>query len=207
MSPAVARPGFRGFFFQAEDGIRDFCLSRGLGDVYKRQVCTNQLPYIWNGNPYNTAGQYTDTLISTTAGCDTIAVLNLAITAMIRDTTNATVCTNQLPYIWNGNPYNTAGQYTDTLISTTGGCDTIAVLNLAITALIRDTTNATVCTNQLPYIWNGNPYNTAGQYIDTLISTTGGCDTIAVLNLSITAMIRDTTNATCLLYTSDAADE
>ena len=23
--------------FQAEDGIRDFCLSRGLGDVYKRQ--------------------------------------------------------------------------------------------------------------------------------------------------------------------------
>ena len=26
-----------GFFFQAEDGIRDFCLSRGLGDVYKRQ--------------------------------------------------------------------------------------------------------------------------------------------------------------------------
>ena len=24
-------------FFQAEDGIRDFCLSRGLGDVYKRQ--------------------------------------------------------------------------------------------------------------------------------------------------------------------------
>ena len=25
-------------FFQAEDGIRDFCLSRGLGDVYKRQM-------------------------------------------------------------------------------------------------------------------------------------------------------------------------
>ena len=26
------------FFFQAEDGIRDCLLSRGLGDVYKRQV-------------------------------------------------------------------------------------------------------------------------------------------------------------------------
>ncbi len=26
------------FFFQAEDGIRDFCLSRGLGELYKRQV-------------------------------------------------------------------------------------------------------------------------------------------------------------------------
>eukprot|EP00828_Plagiopyla_frontata_P038739 TRINITY_DN50857_c0_g1_i1.p2 TRINITY_DN50857_c0_g1~~TRINITY_DN50857_c0_g1_i1.p2 ORF type:complete len:147 (-),score=9.25 TRINITY_DN50857_c0_g1_i1:14-454(-) len=39
------------FFFQAEDGIRDFCLSRGLGDVYKRQ--TNYMPSpvdIWNIN-------------------------------------------------------------------------------------------------------------------------------------------------------------
>ncbi len=27
------------FFFQAEDGIRDFCMSRGLGDVYRSQVC------------------------------------------------------------------------------------------------------------------------------------------------------------------------
>ena len=30
------------FFFQAEDGIRDFCLSRGLGDVYKRQAVGKQ---------------------------------------------------------------------------------------------------------------------------------------------------------------------
>ena len=46
------------FFFQAEDGIRDLVRSRGLGDVYKRQVLlvpgvaeagtTNQ-PYA-NGN-------------------------------------------------------------------------------------------------------------------------------------------------------------
>ena len=32
-----------GFFFQAEDGIRDLVRSRGLGDVYKRQnlICTS----------------------------------------------------------------------------------------------------------------------------------------------------------------------
>ena len=29
-----------GFFFQAEDGIRDLVRSRGLGDVYKRQILT-----------------------------------------------------------------------------------------------------------------------------------------------------------------------
>ena len=29
---------FSFFFFQAEDGIRDLVRSRGLGDVYKRQL-------------------------------------------------------------------------------------------------------------------------------------------------------------------------
>ena len=31
------------FFFQAEDGIRDLVRSRGLGDVYKRQL--ESIPY------------------------------------------------------------------------------------------------------------------------------------------------------------------
>ena len=31
-------------FFQAEDGIRDLVRSRGLGDVYKRQVCRLRRP-------------------------------------------------------------------------------------------------------------------------------------------------------------------
>eukprot|EP00656_Telonema_subtile_P024138 TRINITY_DN26039_c0_g1_i1.p1 TRINITY_DN26039_c0_g1~~TRINITY_DN26039_c0_g1_i1.p1 ORF type:complete len:155 (+),score=1.35 TRINITY_DN26039_c0_g1_i1:19-483(+) len=32
------------FFFQAEDGIRDLVRSRGLGDVYKRQLLGGYLP-------------------------------------------------------------------------------------------------------------------------------------------------------------------
>src|SRR4030095_4594197 len=167
-----------------------------LTDTTNATVCTAQLPYIWNGNPYSIAGTYTDTLISTTGGCDTLATLNLIINALLTDTTNATVCTAQLPYIWNGNPYSIAGTYTDTLISTTGGCDTLATLNLVINTLLTDTTNATVCTAQLPYIWNGNPYSIAGTYTDTLVSTTGGCDTLATLNLVINTLLTDTTNAT-----------
>ena len=37
------------FFFQAEDGIRDFCLSRGLGDVYKRQYLYLSIFYFCAG--------------------------------------------------------------------------------------------------------------------------------------------------------------
>ena len=32
------------FFFQAEDGIRDLVRSRGLGDVYKRQMLRPTIP-------------------------------------------------------------------------------------------------------------------------------------------------------------------
>ena len=41
--------GLRGFFFQAEDGIRDRSPSRGLGDVYKRQRQQKELglSYDW----------------------------------------------------------------------------------------------------------------------------------------------------------------
>src|SRR5436190_1612528 len=151
---------------------------------------------MWNGNRYSIAGTYRDTLASTTGGCDTAAVLNLTVNTILTDTTNATVCTSQLPYIWNGNRYSIAGTYKDTLASTTGGCDTAAVLNLTVNAILRDTTNATVCTSQLPYIWNGNSYSIAGTYTDTLASTTGGCDTATVLNLMVNAILRDTTNAT-----------
>ena len=31
------------FFFQAEDGIRDLVRSRGLGDVYKRQLVLDRV--------------------------------------------------------------------------------------------------------------------------------------------------------------------
>ncbi len=36
----IIPPVRRFFLFQAEDGIRDCLLSRGLGDVYKRQDYT-----------------------------------------------------------------------------------------------------------------------------------------------------------------------
>mgnify|MGYP007112049577 CR=1 FL=1 len=38
MERTMREKGKDDFFFQAEDGIRDLVRSRGLGDVYKRQV-------------------------------------------------------------------------------------------------------------------------------------------------------------------------
>ncbi len=159
-------------------------------------ICANQVPFTWYGNQYSTSGIYTDTIPSTTGGCDTVATLTLTVNVLPTITDNVTICANQLPYTWNGNTYNSQGTYTDTLINTTGGCDTVATLVLQVNPLIITQENVIVCANQLPYTWNGNTYGNAGTYTDTLPSTTGGCDTVATLILEVNPLILSTLSVT-----------
>src|SRR5207253_90774 len=153
----------------------------------------NQLPYTWNGLTLSAAGTYSDTLTSA-AGCDSIATLILKVNAVLRDTTTQTICQNQLPYSWNGLTLNAAGRSEDRRAGTDCS-DSIATLVLKVNAVLRDTTNQTICQNQLPYSWNGLTLNAAGTYSDTLTSA-AGCDSIATLILKVNAVLRDTTTQT-----------
>jgi hypothetical protein len=154
-------------------------------------VCSNQLPYNWNGTNYNTAGSYTFTTTNA-AGCDSVATLNMSIKATTVSTTNVAVCSNQLPYNWNGTNYNTAGSYTFTTTNA-AGCDSVATLNMSIKATTVSTANVAVCSNQLPYNWNGTNYSTAGSYTFTTTNA-AGCDSVATLNMSIKSPTTSTTN-------------
>ena len=156
-------------------------------------ICPPQLPYTWNGNTYNAAGLYTVTLISS-SGCDSVATLNLFVNAVVTSTTDITICTVQLPYLWNGQTYNAGGSYNVTLINI-AGCDSIATLNLTVNNQVTSTTNVSICNTQLPYSWNGNSYNAAGSYNVTLVSS-AGCDSVATLNLTVNNAVTSTTDVT-----------
>ncbi|MEI2747430.1 MAG: hypothetical protein V9E88_01555 [Ferruginibacter sp.] len=131
-------------------------------------ICSNQLPYSWNSQTYNAAGTFNVTLTSS-AGCDSIATLNLTVNPVVTSTTNTTICSNQLPYSWNSQTYNAAGTFNVTLTSS-AGCDSIATLNLTVNPVVTSTTNTTICSNQLPYSWNSQTYNAAGTFNVTLTS-------------------------------------
>src|SRR5438093_49177 len=161
-----------------------------LRDTTTQTICENQLPYSWNGLSLTAAGTYSDTLTSA-AGCDSIATLILTVNAVLRDTTIQTICENQLPYTWNGLSLTAAGTYSDTLTSA-AGCDSIATLILTVNAVLRDTTNQTICENQLPYTWNGLSLTAVGTYNDTLTSDED-CDSIHNAILIVNAVLRDTT--------------
>lgn len=145
-------------------------------------VCSNQLPYLWNGNNYNSAGNYSITLVNN-AGCDSITNLNLTVTPTSNSSTTISVCQGELPYLWNGNSYTSAGTYSVTLVSTSG-CDSVATLQLILLPVSTSTTVRSICSGELPFLWNGNSYNSAGNYNVTLRGV-NGCDSIARLDLTL----------------------
>ncbi|MDT8308799.1 MAG: gliding motility-associated C-terminal domain-containing protein, partial [Bacteroidales bacterium] len=152
-------------------------------------ICFNDLPYIWHGNNYYLAGIYIDTLVNQ-YGCDSIATLDLLVDPVGYSTTYDTICYNDLPYVWGGNNYYSAGTYVDSL-TTTWGCDSLATLILHVNPVTYSTTWDTICDNQT-YSWNGNTYNTAGSY-DTTFINQYGCDSIATLILHINPVTYSTT--------------
>ena len=147
-------------------------------------ICNNQLPFSWNNLTFNNAGSQTDTLVGAN-GCDSLATLNLSIYSTPSSTTNISICSSQLPYLWNSLTFNTGGSQTDTLIGT-NGCDSLAILNLSVLSAAFSSTDISVCPLALPYSWNNLTFNSAGSQTDTLL-TANGCDSLATLNLTITS--------------------
>jgi hypothetical protein len=89
--------------------------------------------------------------------------------------------------------YDTAGTYTDTLISV-GGCDSIVTLQLSVSG---DTTYLmdTICANT-SLAFNGTNIDSAGVYVANL-QTAGGCDSAVILHLILSY---DTSACASLLY-------
>jgi gliding motility-associated-like protein len=145
-------------------------------------ICTNQLPYSWNGQTFASAGTYSVSLLST-LGCDSIATLKLIANSFLTSTTRVGICPSLLPYSWNGRTYNAAGTYTTTL-QNARGCDSVATLILTSDPVLTSTTDTTVCSTQMPFSWNGDKYNLEGTYSKRM-RTSAGCDSIATLILKL----------------------
>ena len=145
-------------------------------------ICTGQLPYSWNGQSLTQAGVYTANL-KTQAGCDSVNTLTLSVSSTLTSFNNLAICPNQLPYSWNNQSLTQAGTYTANL-KTAAGCDSVATLTLVVSNTLTSSTNITLCGNQLPYSWNGQTITAAGTFTANLTST-GGCDSVATLNVTI----------------------
>src|SRR5678816_4345843 len=145
-------------------------------------VCQSALPFNWNSQSITAAGTYTANLTSV-AGCDSIATLNVIVNSVVTSTTDTTVCQSALPFDWNGQSITAAGTYTANLTSGSG-CDSVATLNVVINSVVTSTIDTTVCQSALPFDWNGQSITAAGTFTANLTSASG-CDSVATLNVII----------------------
>ena len=112
-------------------------------------------------------------------------------------TTHTSICASALPYIWNGKTFTTAGS--DTVhLTNTGGCDSVATLNLA---LFPNTSATQIVSSCKSYRWSKNNqlYPVSGVY--TYISTNKyGCADTAILNLTVTPLTSVANITRCASY-------
>lgn len=148
--------------------------------------------YTLNSQTYTSSGSYSQTFTNT-SGCDSIINLNLTIYQPNTSQTTTSICSTNLPYVWNGLSILSAGSYSDTLVNS-NGCDSIAQLNLQVKNATYSSTSVSVCNTDLPFNWNGNSYTTAGSYTANFINSVG-CDSIATLVLTLKNATSSTTTA------------
>src|SRR5207249_2397489 len=143
---------------------------------------------------FNAPGSLIDTVASTTGGCDTARTINVTAIPLLTSTVNITVCENGFPATILGHLFNAPGTLTDTVASTTGGCDTARTINVTAVPLLTSTVNITVCENAFPATILGHVFNAPGTLTDTVVSTTGGCDTARTINVTAETLIPSTVN-------------
>ena len=159
--------------------------------VSNYSICSSNLPYIWNGITYNTAGNYT--YISKNAfGCDSTAVLNLTVKIpSSAPVLNQTICRGD-SVVFYGATYKIPGTYYAHLTNAVG-CDSVGTLVLKEKLPTTSTTNLSICSSGFPYSWNGKSLNAAGTYTYTLINA-AGCDSVGTLVLKEKLPTTSTTN-------------
>ena len=185
----------------AFEGVSYYGNSFGLDDIninacpttgFNATTADACYTYSWaaNGQTYTQSGTYTYTYTGS-AGCPATDTLYLTISQPVRDTTITSSC---FSYVWslNNQTYTQSGTYTFEESVPGQPCPIIHTLILQILG----TNNAQTATACDTYTWSANneTYTTSGVYLYN--NTTGGCNSIDTLYLTINNSTVSTTNET-----------
>ncbi|MBQ8721298.1 MAG: T9SS type A sorting domain-containing protein [Paludibacteraceae bacterium] len=137
------------------------------------------------------AGVYKQKL-SSSNGCDSVVVLDLAVEPAIRVIVDDTICSGQ-KFVFNGKEYTSTGLYVDTLVSAVTGCDSIITLALKVNEAIYITKAMNICFGE-SYQFGSQTITSSGSYIEEFVSV-DGCDSIVTLEATVLPDYRRTIRA------------
>jgi len=145
-------------------------------------ICSNQLPLNWNGLQIVEAGEYLVNLPSET-GCDSLILLTLEVQSSLIENITVSVCESDFPYNFNGNQITASGTF-QYAFQNGAGCDSIVNLNVLLASIYQSSNTLELCSNELPYTWQGQSLTDAGNYAADY-TTQFGCDSSFLLTLIV----------------------
>ena len=147
--------------------------------LFEIDACEGQ-PVVFNGQMLVESGVYT-ALLTNSNGCDSLVVLDLVIVPTTGSATEASICANE-GYPFNGEVLTEAGTYVFVLTNA-AGCDSTAVLNLAVLPVSNTTVEARICEGET-YLFNGTALSESGGY-EATFTNIAGCDSTVALLLQV----------------------
>ena len=119
-------------------------------------VCSNDIPFEWNGLTVDTAGLYQTYVLSSSGRVDSVATMIVSIAAESYTTLYDTICYGEM---YDGQLFSN-DTITTTILTNALGCDSIVTLNLTVLTDI-EVQYDTICDGE-SYYWNGMWYNQSG---------------------------------------------
>ena len=143
-------------------------------------ICEGDSVVVGN-SVYTTSGNYSDPFV-TNDGCDSLFQLGLTVIPTTYATIDPLICNGESFVLGNG-VYTMTGQYQEILTSA-AGCDSVVTINLTVAPTPTTPLAITICEGE-SYTVGNETFSNAGQY-SVVLSTTEGCDSTVVLDLTIT---------------------
>jgi hypothetical protein len=174
----------------------------------EKTICSNELPYSWDGLNFTAAGEQTKTGLVNQYGCDSTATYILTVNPTTSSLNEKTICSNELPYSWDGLNFTAAGEQTKTGLVNQYGCDSTATYTLSVINLPEvAVNNANVCIGRIVQVigtpsggtWSGayisasGSFNASGLapglYTVTYTVSNGGCFASAEAQVKVEACV------------------
>lgn len=171
------------------DSLYATVLVRGAAEGNTTQRICDGSSYVWNDAVYDSAGTFTDTLLSAD-GCDSIDHLNLSLYPAASTHVSEECADNALPHRFGGHNFY---RETDTVLrfSTARGCDSLVYYSLRVWHGVETRFDTTVCSDALPMVWRGVTFSGAGSKTLNKTSVHGADSTVRLtLNVNATSSSR-----------------
>ncbi len=142
-------------------------------------ICMGSI-FVFDGNDLSASGNYS-AIFTAENGCDSTVNLNLIVVQNFQTALSASICEGET-FEFDGNQLDASGIFTQILTSS-GGCDSILTLNLAVLPFSKTDISASICPGET-YNFGGQQLSSGGTFTG-LFTNSVGCDSIVTLELDV----------------------